>query len=128
MELTNTISRHARAGTDRAVVDESIDTLLELLAPLVPHLAAEAYERRRGDNVHTRPWPVADVRLLTAQKVTMVVEVRSKPRDRIEVDRDISEETAIELALASPKVQEILGGAAPTRVVARPPRVVNIIP
>ena len=128
MELTNTIARHARAGTDRAVVDESIDTLLELLAPLVPHVAAEAYERRRGDNVHTRPWPVADVRLLTAQKVTMVVEVRSKPRDRIEVDRDISEETAIELALASPKVQDILGGAAPTRVVARPPRVVNIIP
>ena len=34
MELTNTISRHARSGTDRAVVDESIDTLLELLAPL----------------------------------------------------------------------------------------------
>ena len=78
MELTNTIARHARAGTDRAVVDESIDTLLELLAPLVPHVAAEAYERRRGDNVHTRPWPVADVRLLTAQKVTMVVEVREQ--------------------------------------------------
>ena len=128
MELTNTISRHARAGTDRAVVDESIDTLLELLAPLVPHVAAEAYEHRRGDNVHTRPWPVADVRLLTAQKVTMVVRSgRSKPKDRIEVDRDISEETAIELALASPKVQEILRrrrSRSPTRGCkssARPP-------
>ena len=128
MELTNTIARHARSGTDRAVVDESIDTLLELLAPLVPHLAAEAYERRRGDNVHTRPWPVADVRLLTEQKVTMVVQVRGKVKDRIEVDRHLSEEAAAAIALASLKVQEILGGASPTRVVARPPHIVNIVP
>jgi len=128
MELTNTISRHARSGTDRAVVEESIDTLLELLAPFAPHLAAEAYERRRGDNVHTRPWPVADVRLLAEQKVTMVVQVSGKVKDRIEVGRDISEQAAAETALASPKIQEILGGAPPTRVVARPPRLVNIIP
>jgi leucyl-tRNA synthetase len=128
MELTNTISRHARSGTDRAVVEESIDTLLELLAPFAPHLAAEAYERRRGDNVHTRPWPVADVRLLTEQKVTMVVQVSGRVKDRIEVERDISEQAAAETALASPKIQEILGGASPTRVIARPPRLVNIVP
>ena len=108
-------------------MDESIDTLLELLAPLVPHVAAEAYERRRGDNVHTRPWPVADVRLLTTQKVTMVVEVRSKPRDRIEVDRDISEETAIELA-RPPRSAGHPGRRRTDTVVARPPRFVNIIP
>ena len=128
MELTRTISHHARSGTSRAVVDESIDTLLELLAPLVPHLAAEAYECRRNDNVHTRPWPVADLRLLATPKVTMVVQVNGKVKDRIEVDHDLSEEAAVERALASPKVQEILGGVAPSRVIARPPRLVNIVP
>jgi leucyl-tRNA synthetase len=128
MELTNTISRHARSGTEQAVVDESIDTLLELLAPLVPHLAAEAYERRHGDNVHTRPWPVADVSLLAAQQVTMVVQIAGKVKDRIEVDRDLSEEDAADIALASPKVREALGSSTPARVIARPPRLVNIVP
>jgi leucyl-tRNA synthetase len=128
MELTNTISRHARSGTDRTVIQESIDTLLELLAPFAPHLAAEAYELRRGDNVHTRPWPVADPSLLAEEKVTMVVQVAGKVRDRIEVDHDISEQAAAETALASPKIQEMLGGAAPSRLVARPPRLVNIVP
>jgi leucyl-tRNA synthetase len=128
MELSNTISRHARSGTDRAVIEESTDTLLELLAPFAPHLAAEAYERRHGDNVHTRPWPVADVRLLTEQKMTMVVQVSGKLKDRIEVERDISEKAATEMALASPRVQEALGGALPARVIAKPPRLVNIIP
>jgi leucyl-tRNA synthetase len=128
MELSNTISRHARSGTDRAVIEESTDTLLELLAPFAPHLAAEAYERRHGDNVHTRPWPVADVRLLTERKMTMVVQVSGKLKDRIEVERDISEKAATEMALASPRVQEALGGALPARVIAKPPRLVNIIP
>ncbi len=127
MELTNTISRHARAGTDRALVEESIDTLLELLAPFAPHLTAEAYERRHGDNIHTRPWPVADLRLLTDEMVTMVVQVNGKVKDRLEVPRGISEEAAVEAALASPKVEEALRGAPPARVVSRPPRLVNIV-
>jgi leucyl-tRNA synthetase len=108
-------------------VEESIDTLLELLAPFAPHLAAEAYERRRGDNVHTRPWPVADLRLLTDKMVTMRVEHNGKVKDRIEVPHDISETAAIEVALASTKVQESLGGACPARVIAKPPRLVNIV-
>ena len=116
------------SGTDAAVVAEATDTLLELLAPFAPHLAAEAYERRRGDNVHTRPWPVADLRLLTEETVTMIVQVSGKVRDKIEVARDITEEAATEPALASPKVQEILRGAEPGRVIARPPRLVNIVP
>jgi leucyl-tRNA synthetase len=127
MELTNTISRHARAGTDRAVIEESVDTLLELLAPFAPHLTAEAYEHRHGDDVHTRPWPVADVRLLTEQKVTMIVQVMGKVKDRIEVERDISEHAAAEFALASPRVQEALAGASPKRIIAKPPRLVNIV-
>ena len=96
--------------------------------PSPPICAAEAYERRRGDDVHTRPWPVADLRLLTEETVTMIVQVNGKVRDRIEVARDITEESAIEAALASPKVQEILRGAEPGRVIARPPRLVNIVP
>jgi leucyl-tRNA synthetase len=127
MELTNTISHHARSGTDRAVIDESIDTLLELLAPFAPHLTAEAFELRHGENVHTRSWPVADPGLLVEKTSTMVVQVNGKLKDRIEVPHDISQDAAAEKALASPKVQEALRGAHPTRVIARPPRLVNIV-
>ncbi len=127
MVLANTISRDARSGTDRKVVDESIDTLLELLAPFALDLAAEADEYRPGDNVHTRPWPVADLRLLTEETSTMIVQVNGKLRDRIEVPRDISEDAAVSAALASAKVQEALEGTLPARVIARPPRLVNLV-
>jgi leucyl-tRNA synthetase len=127
MELTNTIYRHVHAGTDSALVGEAIDTLLELLAPFAPHLAAEAYEQRHGEHVHLRPWPVADPAYLRTDRTTLVAQVNGKLRDRIEVDAEISEEEAIRLALASEKVQRQLAGSAPRRVVARPPNLVNVV-
>jgi leucyl-tRNA synthetase len=127
MELTNTIYRHKHAGTDPEIVSDAIDTLLELLAPFAPHLAAEAYERRHSEHVHLRPWPVADPAYLKTERTTLVVQVNGKLRDRIEVDTEISEEEVTALALASAKVQAQLGGEAPRRVVARPPNLVNVV-
>jgi leucyl-tRNA synthetase len=127
MELTNTIYRHTHAGTDPVVVGEAIDTLLELLAPFAPHLSAEAYERRHGEHVHLRPWPVVDPGYLKTERTTLVVQVNGKLRDRIEVDAEISEDEATALALASEKVQAQLAGASPRRIVARPPSLVNVV-
>ncbi|HLI43432.1 MAG TPA: leucine--tRNA ligase [Acidimicrobiales bacterium] len=127
MELTNAVYRHAHAGTDAEAVDEAIRVLLELLAPLAPHLAAEAYERRYGEHVHTRPWPVADPAYLAAETVTMVVQVNGKVRDRVEVAAGIGEEEATAAALGSEKVRQVLAGAEPRRIVVKPPTLVNIV-
>ncbi len=126
-ELTNALVRAADAGVDAAAVDEGVDVLLRLLAQLAPHLAAEAYEQRTGRHVHLEPWPVAEAALLVAERLTMVVQVDGKVRDRIDVDPAIGEQAAVELALASDKVQAALAGATPSRIVARPPRLVNLV-
>ncbi len=127
MELTNTIYKHIHAGTDGETVDEAIKTLLELLAPMAPHLAAEAFERRYGGHVHTQAWPVADPAYLVADQVTMIVQVNGKVRDRLEVAAGITEEEAVERALQSEKVREQLKGVEPRRVIARPPKLVNVV-
>ncbi len=57
----------------------------------------------------------------------MVVQVNGKVRDRIEVVPDITEEAAVALALASPRVVAVLDGAEPSRIIARPPKLVNIV-
>ena len=144
MELLNFVQRYARgeAGPAQAnggaVADarphedawnEAVDTLLRLLAPLTPHVTAELWELRHpGEpSVHMQQWPTADPELVRQETVTMVVQVNGKVRDRIEVDAGISESDAAAAALASPKVKEVLNGAAPKRVIARPPRLVNVV-
>jgi leucyl-tRNA synthetase len=127
MEFVNLLHPYARDGGRSDIVDEAVDTLLLLLAPMAPHLAAEAWERRHGDHVHLRTWPVADPALLVEETVTMVVQINGKVRDRIEVAADVSEADAERLALASAPVVEALSGADPKRVIARPPKLVNVV-
>jgi leucyl-tRNA synthetase len=107
---------------------EGVGVLLHTLAPIAPYLTEELWERIGGEgSVHDRAWPEPDAVLATAERVTMVVQVDSKVRDRIEVPADISEEDAIAAGRASEKVQSALRGAEPARVVARPPRLVNFV-
>ncbi|HJV08844.1 MAG TPA: class I tRNA ligase family protein, partial [Acidimicrobiales bacterium] len=125
MEFTNLLYKHVQAGGD---VEAGVDTLLLLLAPMTPHITAELWERRHdGGIVHTEPWAVFDPALASALTETMVVQVNGKVRDRIEVDAGVDEAEMERLALASPKVQAALDGAEPRKVIARPPKLVNIV-
>jgi leucyl-tRNA synthetase len=105
----------------------AVDTLLLLLAPMTPHIAGELWERRHGTDVHKERWPEADPELARPEAVTLVVQVNGKVRDRIEVDPAIDADEAERLALSSSKAQEHLAGAAPRKVISRPPNLVNIV-
>ncbi len=130
-ELHNAILRYAREepGPHAEVFDEAADTLLLLLAPMIPHLSAEIWERRHpgAPGIHAQRWPSFDPELVKERSVTMVVQVNGKVRDRIEVGSDTTAEQAERLALASPRVAELLAGATPRRVVVRPPTLVNVV-
>jgi len=131
MEFTNELQRYSRdeSGLDRATYQAAADALLLVLAPMTPHMPAEAWERRHGQGarLHAQSWPSFDPDLARAESVTMVVQVNGKLRDRIEVAPEISESDAVALALASERVAADLGGQEPKRIVARPPRLVNIV-
>jgi leucyl-tRNA synthetase len=120
MEFVNLLSKEGATAF-------AVDTLLLLLAPMTPHIAGELWERRHGTDVHSQSWPTADPALVKPESVTLIVQVNGKVRDRIEVDPDISASDAEQLALASAKAQEHIGGAAPRKVISRPPNLVNIV-
>jgi leucyl-tRNA synthetase len=131
MEQLNLLQKYARSedGPHEVVWNEAADALLSILAPLTPHLTAEIWQLRHpGEpSVHVQRWPTFDPELVREETVTMVVQINGKLRDKIEVRPEITEAEAEAAALASPKVVESLAGRTPKRVVARPPRLVNIV-
>ena len=131
MELLNTISKWARSteGAHQATLDECLDLLLRLLAPMAPHVTAELWEMRHpGEpSVHAQSWPEADPALTARAAVTMVIQIAGKVKSRVDVAPDVSEEDAIAAALNDPEIVRLVNGATPKRVVAVPPRLVNII-
>jgi leucyl-tRNA synthetase len=129
MEATNDLYRYAQSdeGSRGDTLSFAVDTLLLLLAPMAPHITAELWERRHGGHIHAESWPEPNPELLGVDRVTMVVQVNGKVRDRIEVDAGVTPQQAEEIALASSKVMAQLDGATPRKVIVRPPKLVNIV-
>ncbi len=129
MEFVNLVTKQVQAGADAAAVGPAVDTLLLVMAPMTPHVTAELWERRHGpgSDIHRQPWPTYDPALVAEETVTMVVQVNGRVRDRIEVGAAVDEQAMRTAALASEKVVAALGGRVPARIVARPPRLLNLV-
>ncbi len=123
MELANTLMK--ASGPSRA---DGVSTLVLLLAPFAPYVSEELWHRRGGsDSVHRQPWPAYDAALAAAERVTIVVQVDGRVRDRFEAPAATGQAELERLALASPKVRAALGGAAPARVIVVPGRLVSVV-
>ncbi|WP_030613084.1 leucine--tRNA ligase [Streptomyces sclerotialus] len=131
MELTSALRKAVDTGPGPAdpAVREGAEALARMLSCFAPFTAEEAWERLGGTaSVIEHGWPEADPALAADEKVTCVVQVAGKVRDRLEVAPSIGEDELRSLALASEKVVEALGGAEVTRVIVRPPGLVNVVP
>ena len=129
MELSNALGTCWEAkNVDSATWDQAVDALLVLLAPCAPHITEELWERRgRPYSVHSQPLPAWDPELAADERITLVVQVNGKVRDKLTVAADIGEAEAKELALASPRVQAHLDGKEVRQLVYVPGRLVNVV-
>jgi leucyl-tRNA synthetase len=128
MALANEFQTYLSGEPREEAFDEAYKTMILMLAPAAPHISHELWELRDYQGMLARePWPTWDEDLVTEATVTMVVQVNGKVRDRVEVPSDISPEDAEELALSLEKVQGWINGASVSKVIARPPNVINFV-
>ena len=110
----------SRAGAIRA--------LALLVAPMVPHLAEEAWaDMGQAGLIADASWPPVDPELLVDDEVTIAVQVMGKLRDTITVAKGLPRAELEALALASPNVARTMEGAAPKKVIVVPDRLVNLV-
>jgi len=123
MELVNEFSK-----LNGPVPRPAAEAFLKLLAPVAPFLTEELWHRYGNEaSIHLAAWPEYDENLIKAERVTMVIQVNGKVRDRAEVDAEISKEEMERIALNSEKVKAMSNGQTPERIIAVPPRLVNLV-
>ncbi|OCC23884.1 leucine--tRNA ligase [Croceicoccus estronivorus] len=123
-ELTSAIEK-AKPSASRST---AIRTLVQLVSPMMPHLAEEGWVAIAGEGlVAEAAWPEVDPALLVEDEVTVAVQVKGKLRDTLTVAKGLPNAELEALALASEKVQRILDGAEVRKVIVVPDRLVNIV-
>ncbi|HEX8862828.1 MAG TPA: leucine--tRNA ligase [Actinomycetes bacterium] len=130
MVLSNGLTDALRSGRGSAGQRRSAaERLVHMLSPLAPFLSEELWRRALGqpESVHVAAWPGFDPELVRTERVTCVVQVDGKLRDRVEVAADAGEDQLREIALDSPKVRAAIGDRPVARVVVVPPKLVNVV-
>jgi leucyl-tRNA synthetase len=118
------------AVKDQPVSVATMQTFLKLMYPIVPHIAEEMNEvltGKAGDTLQYTDWPKFDVSLLAEETAKIVVQVNGKVKDTIEMPIDASEADVTSKVLALEKIQTILAGAEPQKIIFVPNKVINIV-
>ena len=129
MELRNTILAAQRAANvSRLAWDEAVDTILLLLAPISPHITEELWSQRgRPYSIHQQSWPQWDEEVAREEMISLVIQINGKTRDKLDVPAGMNDEELGKLALESEKVQRMLDGKQPRKVIVARGSLVNIV-
>jgi leucyl-tRNA synthetase len=111
--------------------EESLSTmnfkkLVILLAPFAPFISEEIWSSFK-ESVHNQVWPEYDPKLIKEEIISLIVQINGKLRDKIEVESDISEDKAKELAISSKKIKNWVEGKEIKKVIFVPGKLINIV-
>ncbi|MBP7494292.1 MAG: leucine--tRNA ligase [Spirochaetales bacterium] len=99
-----------------------------LLAPYAPHLSEELWEKLgHTPSVSRVSFPEWNEELARDDEVTIVIQVNGKMRAKVQALADLSEQDLKELALNQKRIQELVNGKTPKKIITVPNKLVNIV-
>ena len=101
---------------------------IKLLTPYAPHICEEMWEiiKSSGDLTYSN-WPEFDEKYLKEEEVEVLVQVLGKPKARIMMSPNATNDEMQDIALQDDNVIEAVEGKTVRKVICVPGRLVNIV-
>jgi len=131
MELINELYKAKEVVKNKdetAVLKHSLEQLLIMLSPFVPHIADELWEAMGlTGQLFNHPWPEYNPVWAQSSEVTIAVQVNGKLRATIEVPKDAEQALVQSTALSDVNVKRFIENASIRKVIYVPNKIINII-
>ena len=129
MTLMNVLEKAPQATSqDRALLQEGLQAVALLLAPITPHISHQLWQELGHDGaIIDAPWPQVDESALVQDTLTLVIQVNGKLRGQIEVSASASREEVEASARSNESVLRFTEGLSIRKVIVVPGKLVNIV-
>ncbi|MHB1370597.1 MAG: leucine--tRNA ligase [Pseudomonadaceae bacterium] len=129
MTLMNVLEKAPTASEqDRALLQEGLEAVALLLAPITPHICHELWQQLgKSGAIIDAQWPKVDEAALVQDSLTLVVQVNGKLRGQIEVPASASREEVEAAARDNENVLRFTEGLTIRKVIVVPGKLVNIV-
>lgn len=129
MTVMNVLEKAPQAtAQDRALLQEGLEAVTLLLAPITPHISHALWQHLGHDQaVIDAPWPTVDESALVQDSITLVVQVNGKLRGQVEMPASASREEIEAAARNNENVLRFTDGLTIRKVIVVPGKLVNIV-
>ena len=129
MELINELSKFTEKSPQAdAIRQESFNTIVLMLSPVMPHVAQELWGKLGNDGlVMDQDWPEIDEDALVQSNIQLMIQINGKLRGKVDVDVDADDKTVEALALENENVQQFLEDKTVRKVIVVKGRLINIV-
>jgi len=112
----------------RWAMREAANILVQLFAPMMPHLAEECWATLGHDTLVAQAlWPQVERDLLIEDTLTLPVQINGRKRADVTVPRNATNAEIEPAVLALDAVKKALDGKKPKKVIIVPQRIVNVV-
>ncbi|BBV99224.1 MULTISPECIES: leucine--tRNA ligase [Pseudomonas] len=129
MTVMNVLEKAPQASEqDRALLQEGLEAVTLLLAPITPHISHELWQQLgHPGSVIDAAWPSVDEQALVQDTITLVVQVNGKLRGQVEMPAAASREEVEAAARSNENVVRFIDGLTIRKVIVVPGKLVNIV-
>lgn len=127
MELVNAMHAFQDKPINPNLARELAKNLLLMLAPFVPHIAAELWSKFFTGDVHKQSWAKFDASAVVEDEIEIVIQINGKVREHVKVAVGLSRSELEKLAPTLPRVEELTAGKRVVKIIAVPNKLINIV-
>jgi len=107
---------------------EQVEKLITISTPIMPHLAEELWHIIGHDtSVMENKWPEVDGDMLVDNLIEIPIQINGRVRDRVKIERGISEENVMGKVLKKQKIAKLLEDVEIKKFIYVDGKIVNII-
>jgi leucyl-tRNA synthetase len=127
--LASALEAGLRTRASTVAMRNATRMMLQMIAPMVPHLAEECWDLvdDSGKLLAETPWPVLDASQLVEDELTLPVQINGRRRAEVTVPADADHATVEAAVRGLETVQRACEGQPIRKIIVVPRRIVNVV-
>lgn len=132
METVNELYRYKEATApenyNKALIGETLRSLIIMMSPIVPHITREMWEIIGNDTeLLETAWPKYDESALEVSEIEIAVQINGKVRGKIMIGAELDRDAMAELAKNDETIKALVGDKQIVKLIAVPKKLINIV-
>ena len=129
MEFMNRLQKAPQdTDQDRALMDESLNAVVRLLYPMMPHVCFVMWQALgHSETIDNASWPIADESAMVEDEKLIVIQINGKVRGKFTVPADAKQDFVVEQAKQEPNIQKYLTDMTIHKVIYVPGKLLNLV-